>query len=158
MVPTPWSFRRPTMPNTRSGSRRRARGRRGQAIREPRGAFDPSPVAARVVADLAVVRDDDHGPRARRPERAERLGDSTCDDLIGRQVAGECHTETTCDPAGRAAAAMAIEDELDLDRWREGGTQAGDERSGRHRARSRTTFEGALHVAPIHQDSKRLLA
>ena len=50
---------------------------------------------------------------------------------------------------------MAVEDELDLGRGREGGTQPRDERGGRQRAGGRPPLEGALDVAAVDQDARR---
>src|SRR5438093_9563452 len=131
--------------------------RRGQPIDEPRGALDAGAVPARVIPYLAIVRDHDDRPRARRPEGAQRLGDSIADHLVRGGVAAERHGERRRNAAARTPAGMPIEDQLDLVRWPERGAEPRDER-GRREPLARTANparQRELDVSAVDQDPAR---
>src|SRR6476646_3973833 len=100
---------------------------RGEAVCQPGRALDSGAVATRVITNLAIVCDHHDRPGAGRPERAECFGDAIADHHVGGGMAREGDREPRREPAAQAAAGVAVEDQLDLDRWLERGAQAGDE-------------------------------
>jgi len=110
-----------------------------------------------VIANLSIVGDDDDGPGSCRPERQQRLRDPIADDLVRGGVTGEADGETGREAAARATAGVPIEDQLDLGRRRERGTQASDQRNRRQRRNTAgpdgsSARKGVLHVAAIDED------
>jgi len=119
---------------------------------EPGRALDASPVATRVIAYLAVVRHHHDRPGADWAEREQRLGHAIADDLVGGGVAGVADREPGRDATAGAAARVAVEDQLDLRRWRERGTQPRDEGDG-WQWRGAPARERVLHVATVDEDA-----
>src|SRR6476646_3460761 len=125
---------------------------RGEALCQPGRALDPGAVTTRVIANLAIVRDHHDRPGPGRPERAERFGDAIADHHVGGGMAREGDREPRREPPARATAGMAVEDQLDLDRWLERGAQAGDEGGCRERRAADVAGQRVLHVAAVDED------